>query len=70
MLVLQFITVEILFFLKPTQLRFVKLHLNKPQTFWTSVLIKHGGGGTMSWAYFAATGSAHVAVIKSTMNQI
>ena len=43
------------------QLRFVKLHLNKPQDFWNNVLwtdetkhfisiVKHGGGGLMIWA--------------------
>jgi len=73
------------------QLKFVKLHLNKPQDFWNNVLwtdqtkvemfghnaqqhicgkpsrayqhkhlmpaVKHGGGGLMIWAIFAAAGT-------------
>jgi len=30
--------------------------------------VKHGGGGLMIWACFAATGPGHLAVIESTMN--
>jgi len=31
--------------------------------------VKHCGGGVMIWSYFAATGSEHLAVIGSTMQQ-
>ena len=30
--------------------------------------VKHGGGGLMMWACFAATGPGHLAVIESIMN--
>ena len=30
--------------------------------------VKHGGGGLMIWACFAATGPGHLAVIESTVN--
>jgi len=30
--------------------------------------VRHGGGGMMIWACFAAEGPGHLAVIESTMN--